>query len=431
MNNIRSRKYTEDTDIYTDSSVIRARSHKYPDDTDIYTDTTHFDKREKSLDIGFQRLKYVNLKSYPELSNIKSLYIDHNNLTNLPNAKDIPNLTTLDCSYNKLSNIPFYPNLTLLIIHNNTIKNINLYNNSKLKYIDCSFNLDIELNINLPNCTNLYITDCNLKILNLDLFPKIKILDCENNKLTKLGSSQTLIELGTQNNLLNSLSKYPNLIRLYADNNNINIIDYTFEKIVLLSVNHNCISQIKSQPILEKLYASHNKIIKLGSMPNIITIDIPHNNLTECILSNNIEHAHLYFNPIISLKLEFLKIKELQISFNTYKNIYQSYKNEFKFTDIHICVEKLDKILSKMNNIFNQKLTILIKQKIIKIKFIERDTYLFQLTLLLYLKIFNTNGIETVDNLVKTKEFSRLFEIVKDIYYKTLIITYYFNGYRM
>jgi hypothetical protein len=45
--------------------------------------------------------------------------------------------------------------------------------------------------------------------------------------------------------------------------------------------------------------------------------------------------------------------------------------------------------------------------------------------------MFNATGIETMDNLVKTKEFSRLLENVKNIYYKTLIITYYFNGYRI
>lgn len=426
----KSHKYSNDTDICTDAPLIRARSHKYPDDTDIYTDTTYFDKQEKSLDIGFQLLKRINLKSYPELSNIKSLYIDHNNLTNLPNAEDMPNLTVLDCSYNKLKKIPFYPNLILLITHNNEIKNIDEYNNSKLKYIDCSFNLNIELNINLHKCTNLYITDSHLTYLDLDLFPKIKILDCENNKLNKLGSSRTLIELGVQNNLLSNLSKYPNLVRLFADNNNLCEINYTFDKMVLLSVNYNRISQIKSQPALEKLYAKYNKITNIGIMPMAETIDITYNNITEYILCNKIEHAYLHFNPITSLKIEFQKIKELQISFNTYFHIHRYYKNEFKLTDIRISGEKLDQILTKMDNIFNPKLIILIKQKIMKIQFIDRDTYLFQLTLLLYLKMFNVAEIETMDNLVKTKEFSRLLEIVKNIYYKTLIITYYFNGYR-
>jgi len=429
MINPRSRTDPNKTDICIGPIGNRARSRRYPDDDEIYTDTTYFDKKEKYLDIGFQRLKIINLKSYPELSVIKSLYIDHNNLTSLPDSKYMPNLTALNCSHNKLSQIPFYPNLMSLIMNSNRIKNINSYDNSNLKYLDCSFNPEFEFNIRLPKCTNIYITDCKMVSLNLNLFPKIKILDCENNRIDKLKSSDTLIELGISNNLFRELSTYPNLVRLYADHNNLTLVE-TFEKLLLLSVTHNRISQIKSQPVLEKLYAKHNEITKLDSIPNVETIDITYNKLSRYTLPPTVLHAHLYFNPIVSLDIEFQKIKELQISFNTYQYIYQMHKSKFEFARIHTSIEQLDQLLNRMTNIFNQKLTTLIKRKMTKIIFSDRDVHLFKLTLLLYWKLFNSaTPPSSIDDLVRTEEFSRLLGIIENMYYKTMIVTLYFNGY--
>lgn len=410
--------------------MMRARSHRYPDDdADIYTDTTHFDPDIKCLDIGFQRLKIINLKSYPDFSIIKSLYIDHNNLTTLPDPKHIPNLTELNCSNNKLTSIPFYPNLIYLIMSTNRIKNISSYNGSSLlKYLDCSFNPEFELGISLPNCTNIYITDCSLSVLNLDSFPRIKILDCENNQLSNLANSSTIIELNVSNNLFSSIANYPNLARLYADHNKLSVVEQ-FNRLVLLSATHNKITLIRSQPKLEKLFGGYNQIIQLGSMPSLETIDMPHNQLNTYTLPPTVSHAYLYFNPLTDIKLQFTNILELQISFYTYRNIYQGYETKFKFANIHTSVEKLDQILTSMNRVFDLKLINKIKKKMTKIRFSERDVHLFKLALLLYWKLFSPGEIETIEELVQTKEFSRLLQILTDMYYKTMIVTLYFNGY--
>jgi hypothetical protein len=406
--------------------MIRARSHKYPD-SDDYLDTTYFDEEENSLDIGFQRLKIFNLKLYPELFKVKMLFIDHNKLTELPNPKYVPNLTSLNCSHNNLTAIPFYPKLVCLMASNNQIRNINEYRGSKLKYLDCSFNSGFDLNIELPNCNQLYLSDCKLSSLNVSLFPQITILDCENNHLTKIGSSSTLIELGVQNNILQDLPSYPNLLRLYVDNNHL-IKIRTYEKLLILSASHNQIIQIDNQPQLERLLVRHNYITKLGSFPRLERIDIAYNMLTTYDLPSTTKHAYLYFNPLTSLGLQFTHLKELQISFYTYRHIYQRYENNFELLEVHLSMEKLDQFLSKMDHIF-KKMIEMIKNKISKIQFSSRDVQLFKLNMILYLKIFNPDEKQTASQMVSTKEFNRLLDWLRDIYYKTMVITLYFNGY--
>lgn len=410
---------------------VRPRSDRYPDsDDDNYTDTTYFDKNEKYLDIGYQRLKIINIKLYPELSTTKSLFINNNNLTVLPDPKYMPHLTTLDCANNKLKRIPFYPNLTMLVINNNKIEDIKQYEQSQIKYLDCSFNNNINLDIYLPNCRKLYITDCNIELIDLKLFPILKILDCENNKIKKLSPCNTLVELGIQNNLLTAISKYPNLVRLFADNNKICSIDYTFEKLLSMAVSDNYITYIKSQPVLEKLSAKYNCISILSPMPKADTIDVTCNQITKYTINNFIEHAYLYFNPITDLEINFDTIKELKIGFFCYKHICNRYSKKFELCDINTSIEKLEQMLTKMENIFNQKMRDLIKRKISKIKFIEKDIHLLNLTALLYCKLFNLTELESITQLSKTKEFIRLFGIVEDMYYNTMIITLYFNGYK-
>src|SRR5437868_1846293 len=106
---------------------MRPKTYRFPDEKDdIYTDTTFFDKENKYLDVGYQRLKILNIKLYPGLSDIKILHISNNSLQNLPESKYLQNLVVLDCSHNKLTTIPFYPNLRSLTCCNNRINNLSL-----------------------------------------------------------------------------------------------------------------------------------------------------------------------------------------------------------------------------------------------------------------------------------------------------------------
>ena len=96
------------------------RSHKYPDEKTnrygnpaSYVDTIRYDAVNKNLDVAYQRLKIFNIMAYPELSVIRSLFIDHNNLTILPEPNVMPHLKELTCSVNKITHVPFYPKLII------------------------------------------------------------------------------------------------------------------------------------------------------------------------------------------------------------------------------------------------------------------------------------------------------------------------------
>lgn len=423
--------------------MSRARSHRYPDRNSDYVDTTYYDSDSKYLDIGFQKLKIFNFKSYPKLSDVRTLFIDHNCLTNLPDPKYIPHLTSLNCSHNNLELIPFYPELHDLTVCNNKIKNLELYNGSKLEYLDCSFNTDLKFLIHLPNLHSLYITDCNLKILYLELIPQIRILDCENNFMEEIvsttdsGSNSNLTELNLYNNNISVLSgAYPKLVRLNVDYNKLSQIE-TYPKLEFLSSTHNKIQSIKSQPSLIKLYSRNNLLTHIGSMPNLKIIDVAHNQLNQLNLYNsnsnstaNLAHMHMHFNPIKKLSLEFSKLKELQIDFATYKNIHGTYDKEFTTMEIHCGMEKLNSLLVQIGpKIFNSEMVNYIKKKMSRIMFDERDVHVYKLSLILYWKLFHRDNVTSIEELTKTDKFIFLLKTIGNMYYNTIIITLYFNGY--
>src|SRR5271155_1769290 len=156
---------------------MRGRSYHYPDpDPDNYTDTTYYDEEEEQLDVAYQRLKIFSLTSYPNISTIKKLFIDHNNLTELPDPEYLPDLTELTCSFNKFKTIPLYPKLTFLDCSNNDITDLSQYHGTKIKYFDCSNNNGLTLNFSLPHCKQLYINDCGLVSIDLTLMPLLNIL---------------------------------------------------------------------------------------------------------------------------------------------------------------------------------------------------------------------------------------------------------------
>jgi hypothetical protein len=410
---------------------MRARSHIYPEYNENYTDTTHFDDNEKCLDIGYQRLKIFNPTLYPKLDKVKRLFIDHNNLTHLPDPSALPMLTELTCSYNKLTTIPLYPKLKFLNVANNKITDLNHYHNSKLIYFDCSYNQGFKMNFSLPDCKQLYVNDTDLESINLDKFPKIELLDCGNNKLTQIGYADDLIEINIQNNLIEELPLWPYLVRLVADNNKIGVLP-SYPLLVSANVANNRLTRIKKQPLLRKLIANNNSIQELGKMPNLELIDISHNKLDSFTPSNKIEYVSLQFNPINNIHLNedtLESIVELQVNFDTYKNIYKKYYEHFDAVNVHTNEEKLEKIMTKLDGIFNDKIKTYIFTKFKQLKFQNREETLFKTTLAIYWEYFPKDNTESLDELIKKKEFVDLLDKITNFYYKTIVITLYFNGY--
>lgn len=436
--------------------MIRARSHMYPDKYNSYIDTTHYDDEQENLDVGYQRLKIFNVQLYPQLSKIKSLFIDHNNLKILPDPKYVPQLTELTCSVNQLTTVPFYPKLVFLNIAHNQIANLTNYVNSNLEYLDCSFNPNFKLEFFLPNCKKLYINDTGLDNINLKFIPKIKILDCSNNKLTEFiaNSEMKLIELNISNNKILELPILINLNRLIADHNNINTI-VTYPKLLSISISHNNLIRIQHQPMLQKIIASYNSIKEIEIISKLEFIDLSHNKLTNFkirsgieskfelidlsynflttfIIPNNVEYISLQFNPITKLQLDkknLKNIRELQISFETYKYIYSNYYQDFEIVNLQISMDKLDLMFEKLNKVFDSSMIGYIKKYFNKIKFQEREYVLFKIALKLYWQYFSDTKAKTLEECVTTQEFKYLLKNITKLYHKAIVVTIFFDEY--
>lgn len=413
---------------------MRLRSHKYPDDEESihngYIDTTYYDKHENYLDIAYQRLKIFDIKLYPELSHIKKLFIDHNNLKYLPEPKYVPLLEELTCSVNNLTDIPFYPNLTFLNISHNRIINCNQYHNSKLIYFDCSYNNGFKFNFSLPKCKNLYIEHTNLKSINLNLTPKLEILDCGNNQVVQIIGGENLIEVNVQYNQIKYLPKWIKLQRLVADNNLIIELD-SLPNLISACISYNHINKIKSQPKLKKLIATNNNISIIDDCPELEIADLSHNNISSYKIPRKIQYLSIQFNPITNLVLSpyvLSIIKELQVNYKTYQNIYHPYYQNFEAVHIQTNGDKLEQLLKKLSDIFNENMIQYIFNKFNNIKFKDRSTAIFKIVLKLYWDYFSTDKIETLKELIETKEFQYLLKNMTKLYYKTIVITLFFNG---
>lgn len=420
--------------------MYRARSFRYQDDNDDESiskyDTIYYDERMGYLDYGFQRIRKLNLKLFPNYSNIRNLCVDHNSLSELPSPSLLPNLRKLNCSYNKLTSTPFYPKLEILIANNNNIKKLSLYSDSVLTFLECSSNPGIILPTYLPNCTELYATHSSIEEINLSMLPKLKLLDLESNLIKKIGSSDSLIELSIKHNNIISLPYYPNLTRLYASNNRLTHIQ-TFSNLLVLSVNHNKIQKIDKQPKLTKLNAKNNLLEEIDRMPLLEEVDLSNNNIKSFIGGSYIKNIYIHFNPLITLNLDIKKMNSLeliQIDFSIYCNIHTSYDNYFKKVDVFTSADKIDKIISRVNNQsgilhnkFTEKNIHKLKTNLSIIKFYERTSGLIYAAMKLHSNIYGIS-ITTLKEIIKTDDtFAKILRIVESIYYDSILITIYFN----
>lgn len=407
---------------------MRVRSHKYPDD-DFFIDTVRYDSDANYLDLGYQRLKNLQPKSYPEFSVLKKLFIDHNSLTILPEPEFVPNLIELTCSVNCLKKIPFYPNLTFLKIAHNSVTDLSLYANSKLKFLDVSHNVNFKLNFVLPDCKHLYINDNEIAELDLKFTPKLQFLDCSSNKLVGI-TGGNLVEINCSLNPIIDLPLWENLLRINADSCQLTVFK-TYPKLISANLSFNLLNQINDQPSLTKLVANDNSITNIGSMPKLEMLDLRLNRLNKLVLPSTIEYVSVHFNPINDLDLsdETLKmIKELQINYDTYSNIYSKYYQFFDSVNVQTNEEQLEILLQKLSSVFSEKIIRTIFRKFCEIKFRDRENELFKITLEIYWNFFSKkNG--TLEELVDTIEFKTLYKNITKIYYKTIVITLYFNGY--
>ncbi|AGF85305.1 hypothetical protein QJ854_gp477 [Moumouvirus goulette] len=411
---------------------MRAKSHRYPDDNNIYTDTTYYDKEENYFDLGYQRLKFINIDSYPEFKFLKKLFINNNKLNKLPDPKYLPHIKELICSNNELYQIPLYPKLIYLDISYNKIIDCSHYNNSNIKYFDCSFNNGFKLNFNMSLCKQLYINDTKIENINLNYCPNLEVLDCSNNLLKNIEGGNNLIEINIQDNNISSLPIWSKLLRLMANNNSIKYLD-TYPELIFLTISYNKLQQINNQPKLKKIIANNNNILKIGNIPNLKFVDLSYNQIKLFDMPNNCKYAYLQFNDFQTVNISnpsiFSKLHELQIDFRTYSKIYDSCQKYISSINIQVSGEKLTLFLTKISNVFNENIIKIIFNKLNSINFPKRQQEITYISYLIFNKYFSQSKYNKLNDVLELKEFETLREIILNAYYHNMIITLYFNGY--
>lgn len=408
---------------------MRARSHKYPQADDGFIDTTYYDKDDEYFDLGYQLQKKINIESYPEFSYLKKLFVDHNKLTDLPDSKILPNLEYLNCSHNLLTHVPYYPKLTFLNIANNNIKSCSNYHKSKITHLDCGFNKKFKLNFELPQCEHLYINNIELEIIDLMLFPNVKFLDCGDNKINEIIGGDKLIEINAQNNKLVSLPEWPKLLRLMADRNSIRVLQ-TYPELKSATISFNALKIIHHQPKLKKIIANDNYIEILGEMPKLNIVDFCHNQLKSFTIPSRAYYISVQFNPLSKIMINpnsFKYIRELQINFETYSHIYKNYHHKFKFINIQTNGEILKGMLQKLasHDFFDENTIAYIFEKMMTVKFKERNKIFYHIALQIYKKYHASKN----NPVIIMSDFKHLCNTIEKFYYKTIVITLYFDGY--
>lgn len=419
---------SETIDFYVDKKKYntRARSHRYMDEDDeSETDTTYYDDQYNMLDIGYQHLRVINLRLYPEYYNITKMYVDNNKLKSLPDASYLPNLKKLNCSHNQLHFVPFYPKLRVLIANNNMVLNFSVYNKSPLKFFDCSHNNGINIDLYLPYCTRLFATNCSLTQIDLAYFPSLLYLDCEYNRLSKIQQSNILVELCINSNNLTDLPFYPNLTKLFANDNKLRRI-ITYPLVDIMHVKNNHLYVIDDQPSLKRLHASFNRLENIGHFPIVKYLDLSHNCLQTITINRYVEEAFVHSNPIQDLRLDQSSLKEFHLDFDIYQQMMKHQVLEY----VDLALVHNSKILHKLfedvdNEAISKNMVEKISKKMSEINFAERDLSLYTLSVCLYRKI----GGSDISDLNNNKTFLRIFDVIKKMYLKSLVVVCYYRGY--
>lgn len=407
--------------------IMKLRSHAYPDQELGYVNTTRYDKEEHCLDIGYQRLKILDLAWLATFQNLHKLYLDCNLLTQLPEPHHLPHLTVLSCASNRLFTLPYYVHLEFLNCSYNHLRDIDVYASaSSLIYVDASHNVGLTFHQIWPYCTQLFIQNLQLKQLAAACFPHLIMLDCSHNALKVLPHFQQIIELDCSYNDLNTLPSFAYLKHLRAQHNQFTILS-TFAHLETCNVNHNRLKQIHTQPQLKQLFARHNMLTQLPSLARIIHLEVDSNQLHIIQLPSTCQHVLLFDNVITQMELtahHFATLKELQIDFKLYVILYDTYAAQLESVLVRIHSETLQFCLNVCDWKWTEKMQHQIHKLFNKIVFKKREAQLRQIAKQMTSSYFNVHA-----NIESLSSYEIMHRFLTKLYYKCITITLYFNGY--
>jgi Leucine-rich repeat (LRR) protein len=405
---------------------MHARSHYYPDvfnsvESEQYTETTYYDPKKHYLDIGYQRLKVLDIAVYPGFSGLTRLHLDHNCLEKLPGAEILSNLRELNAGHNRLQEIPYYPRLRHLQIGHNRIKGLPQYRGSRLQFLDCSFNQGIDLNILLPYCQNLYCTDNGLVELNLDYFPVLHVLDAEHNRLTRIQGCPPLQEANLEDNCLSTIPVWTRLEYLNIGNNRLSTLP-VLSCLRVLHCAHNRLTRLPELSSLEELMAEDNRLSSLDNLPKATYLDLAHNFLHGLRIPQNVRQLSLQFNPIDSIA-PGPNLQNVQVGFNLYAYLYKHYYGRIHRVMAQTNGFQLEKIIQKIRLMLPASLVEYIYQIFSHVKFNRSQRMLYQVSRKIYQYYCPDRDIRD-----DPKKFLQILVQVFYLYHATLVVTVYFKN---
>ncbi|XP_060731146.1 PH domain leucine-rich repeat-containing protein phosphatase 1 [Tachysurus vachellii] len=269
--------------------------------------------------------------SVGNMHNLQTLLLDGNMLSSLPaELGSLQRLCYLGLSFNEFSGVPSVLEklsaVERLCMAGNRVEQLMLqtFRLLSIKYVDLRLNRISSVIPDQPDflrhVTQLDVRDNRLSELDASLFPRLEVLHCQRNRITRLRlRGSTLKALYASNNEIRDLEASPiasNLTYVDISRNCLEVLPAWLsdsKKLEVMDVSHNYIRELPQwlfcSNSLRKVLAGHNRLQRLPERvekPLVEVLDVQHNQLVElpCNLflkSNSLRCLNASANKLESL----------------------------------------------------------------------------------------------------------------------------------
>lgn len=219
----------------------------------------------------------------------------------------------LNCARNNLSalNVSSLRMLSHLDCSDNTIQQLNLENNAKLIDLNCSYTGVV--NFDLTNQQNLEVLRCQsnsnmdgyaVTTLHLEKCPRLKVLDCTQNKIRAL-----------------DLSQNTELEELYCGSNNISSLSLSANKKLKTLVCSDNFGKIVMSGGLRQSPAGGLTKLDLSANTALTTLICGSNDISQLSLSTNTELEHLDCSALLITELDVKPLTKLRTLYCSCKTL--------------------------------------------------------------------------------------------------------------
>ncbi|KAF5898874.1 PH domain leucine-rich repeat protein phosphatase 1-like, partial [Clarias magur] len=244
--------------------------------------------------------------SVGNMTNLQTLLLDGNTLSSLPEELgSLQRLCYLGLSFNEFSGVPDVLErlsaVERLCMAGNRVEQLALqtFRLLSIKYVDLRLNRISSVLPDEPDflrhVTQLDLRDNRLSELDASLFPRLEVLHCQRNRISRLRlRGSTLKALYASNNEIRDLEASPitsNLTYMDISRNCLEVLPAWLsdsKKLEVLDVSHNYLRELPQwlfcSSSLRKILAGHNRLQHLPERvekPAVEVLDVQHNQLVE------------------------------------------------------------------------------------------------------------------------------------------------------